>query len=161
MHRYRLVEGPRESPRLGPLPDGKTHTLVLDSTMLFSFWSRAGCPITRKYARPSREPDAKGKMRAQDGKPATEVEVWYRPGLKDFLADALKHYENVVFSAGSKDYVEWVINTEVDPMKKFISHVFTIEDVSRYELRCNLTCYMHARMKNRTPIYVKDIKGFL
>lgn len=154
--RGELVGGPGDHLYLGPRPAGKSHTLVLDmdQTILLACSPEdehhVNCTV-----RPTWEPDANTFLWVRGERRL--IEVWYRPGLMEFLDTVSKHFEIVVFSAGDKRYVEWNISM-IDPQKKYISTVFTCEDMSKYML---------SRKRRRgvpedeiTLMLAKNIKGF-
>lgn len=60
-------------------------------------------------------------------------EIWYRPGLLDFLASVSRVYEVVVFSEGSKAYVDMVVRKLIDPEREYISYVLNKDHVSKYD----------------------------
>lgn len=127
-----LLEGPGDSLQLGPTCLGKSHTLVLDldETLVYGYTSENGMPIERNVVRPPGEPDATEVVVLDDVVPdladgvrKQKYEVWFRPGMSDFLTAVSEHYEVVIFSAGLKQYVETVTYKMVDPGKLYISRV--------------------------------------
>lgn len=149
-----LLEGPGDGLNLGPIRAGKSHTLVLDvdNTMLFAFISKNGYPLT-SGVRPISEPNATTFLGTK------LVEVWYRPGLMEFLTDVSKHYDIVVFSAGGKLYVEWIVSV-VDPEKLHVSVALSREEMSKYmQLREN-PCGLLLGFEEAELMLVKNINGF-
>lgn len=131
-----IIEKPQDSLSLGPLPDGKNCTLVLSMESIMFYTPALGSSTKGRAMRPTRNPD--GKVRVAMTKVDKELKakvvgVWCRPGLYKFLANVSKHYEIVVFSSMPKQCVEKIIK-RLDPEKKYISHVFSNENVS--QARC-------------------------
>lgn len=58
----------------------------------------------------------------EDDEEEGEGEMFYmvRPGLNKFLTELSLHYEIVIYTAGLKDYADWIIN-QID-RKRTISH---------------------------------------
>lgn len=131
----KFVEGPVDDLFLGPLPNGKSHTLVLglNGTLVYSYSYKDGVPMLKHGSPPKREPDVTLTLNADEA--LYRHDVWYRPGLRDFLAAVSRHYEILVFSGGTKAYVENVIRGHVDPHEEFIGRILTRDDLSRYDAR--------------------------
>lgn len=137
-----LTKGPGDNLHLGPPPKGRSHTLVLDmdQTMLTSQISKAGASTKRRrqsggLRRPLWEPTASIDVDLEGDGTMEKLEVWYRPGLMEFLATISQRYEIVIFSHGERPYVETTINRIVDPDKKYISHIFARDNISWYDTR--------------------------
>lgn len=142
--RFELVRGPGDRLNLGPIPAGKSHTLVLDidkTIAIFCFSEEAEEKNEEEISAvngsqnndvgvPSRKPDASIVLGAERKK--QHVEVWYRPHLMEFLATISEKYEIVVFSSGDKRYVEWIIS-KIDPNKEYVSTVYSCEELSTYQ----------------------------
>lgn len=131
---YECVHGPGDTLNLpGPMPPGKTHTLVLDldETIVLTCISNDERPCDTP-GRPSWAPDKAKTFWSRSLEVDVLLEVWYRPGLMKFLAAVSEHYEIVIFSAGSSLYVQRAIDM-VDPERKYISQIFSKDDLSHYK----------------------------
>lgn len=153
-----LTSGPGDSLHLGPPPDGKSYTLVLDldNTMLTSIISEHGAPVHGAQPRPAWEPSASVEVKSPKKGRTHKVEVWFRPGLLKFLASVSQRYEIVIFSAGNKRYVKAVIQM-VDPDKKYISCIMASDKVSFYNIRRKRS---RGLSEKAGVAAVKNISGF-
>eukprot|EP00884_Botryococcus_braunii_P013375 jgi/Botrbrau1/22038/Bobra.0024s0051.2 len=136
---------------MGPPKDSsKKYTLVLDvdETLVFS-WMAGHENMTYKGVyqreRPQRDPNETASLPL--GNQLIDLEIWFRPGLLEFLDAASKLFEVVIFSAGGEVYIQNVLN-KVDPEGKYIDCMFTSKHLHSYKAPSNI------------EIKIKDISEF-
>ena len=83
-----------------------------------------------------------------------------RPFCKEFLAEMSKYYEIVVFTAGVKDYADWVID-QIDPDGKIKHRLYREHTVVTEKERAALQKKMESEgydlQKHPVPMILKDL----